>query len=71
MWRCCIPGTANPVGVLVERVAEAQAASTPHLHRLVIRRRHQFLAVMGESDAAYSRRVGFEHFGISFAVTDI
>lgn len=61
--RCCwVPGASNPVGVLVERVDEALAVNAPHLDRLVIRRCHQFLAIVGESNAAYSSRVGFEHF---------
>lgn len=66
--RCCwIPGAAHPVGVLVERVDEALPVNAPHFDRLVVRRCHQSLAIMGESNTAYSGSVGFEHFWLSFS----
>lgn len=66
--RCCwIPGAAHPVGVLVERVDEALPVNAPHFDRLVVRRCHQSLAIMGESNTAYSGSVGFEHFWLPFS----
>lgn len=55
-----IPGTSNPVGVLVERVNKAVAGNTPHFDRLVVRGRHQSLAIVGESNTSHSSSVSFD-----------
>lgn len=68
MWCSWIPGTAHPVGVLVERVDEALPVNAPHFHRLVVGRCHQSVTIMGESNTAYSSSVGFEHFRLCFSM---
>lgn len=55
-----LPGTAHPVGVLVEGVNKTVAGNAPHFDGLVIRGRHQSLAIVGESNTSHSSSVRFD-----------
>lgn len=66
---CTVPGTANPVCVLIQWVDEALTVNAPHFDRLVIRCCHQSMTIMGESDAANSCGVSFENGRLSFPKT--
>lgn len=54
-----LPGTAHPVGVLVERVNKTVAGDAPHFDGLVIGGRRQPLAIMGESNTSHGSRMSF------------
>lgn len=62
-----IPGTAHPVGVLVEGVDEFLPMHTPHFHRLVVWSSNQPLTIGGEAHTAYGCRVRFKPHRLSFA----
>lgn len=63
-----VPGTADPVSVLVEGVDETVPLDTPHFDRLVIRCSDQSVAVVGESNAADCGGMSFENCRLSFSV---